>query len=390
MTMFNWPEIDITRLRNDRRENLRQVMREHNVSHLVLTGFDHIRYATDYRTQIIAESFDWFAAVVDEDGASQIFAPWIDETQKQPITDLPWIENLHPMPSWAPVVGHPKTWARGLADTLRGATRVGIELIDPQVLALLKDELPRTEFVSIGAALYDARIRKTDEEIVLLEAASAVNSLGAEAGKAAAVAGVTDHDILAAVMGEMQAAGPEFLSHSLCNHRRGDGGWFAEGTILQDGDPYFFDIGVYGKHGYASDIARTGFVGGEPRKEIKDTYRKLLTAHRIGEEAAKPGVRVSEVDRAVNDYLEKEGLPRTPYAMGHGVGLRACELPTIYRSHLIDRDQVIVENSVISLEPETGLVIDGEFMLLKVEDNYVVESDGVRRLSLAGYGLDDL
>jgi Xaa-Pro dipeptidase len=40
------------------------------------------------------------------------------------------------------------------------------------------------------------------------------------------------------------------------------------------------------------------------------------------------------------------------------------------------------------LEPETGLELDGRFLLLKLEDNYVVERDGVRRLSPAGYGLD--
>ena len=189
-------------------------------------------------------------------------------------------------------------------------------------------------------------------------------------------------------MATLQESGPEFLSHSLCNHRRGNGGWFAEGSVLAEGDPYFFDIGLYGRHGYASDIARTGFVGGDTRTEIKSVYAKLLKAHEVAAQAAKPGVRVSEIDDAVNAYLRSEGLPNTPYAIGHGVGLRACELPTIYRGPLMDRDQVLVENSVIALEPETGLEVDGEFLLLKLEDNYVVERDGVRRLSLAGYGLD--
>ena len=269
-----------------------------------------------------------------------------------------------------------------------GAKRVGVELIDPGVLRRLEGSLPDVDFVPIGRELYDVRIRKTPEEIRLLEDASIVNSLGAEAGHKAAEAGATDHDILAAVMGTLQASGPEFLSHSLCNHRRGDGGWFAEGTVLGEGDPYFFDIGVYGRHGYASDIARTGFVGGDTRTEIKQVYAKLLKAHEIGAELAKPGVRASQIDDAVNDYLRSEGLPTTPYSMGHGVGLRACELPTIYRGHLVDRDQTLVENSVISLNRRPGIEVDGEFMLLKVEDNYVVERDGLRRLSPAGYGLN--
>lgn len=383
--MYNWSTVDLTRLRADRRGTLTDYMRANGLSHLLVTGFDHIRYATDYRTQIIAEAFDWFAAVVDVDGEAEIFTPWVDQTHRDPVEDLPWIRAIHAMPSWAPVVGHPKIWARGLAEALRGATTVGIELVDPAILDLMKAELPNATFRSVGQDLYDLRIRKTEDEIRLLADASAVNAHAADAGRAAARAGATDHDVLAAIMQEAQRHGIEFWSHSLCNHRRGDGGWFAEGTILREGDPYFFDIGLYGAHGYASDIARTGFVGGEPRPEIGRVYEKLLTAHRIAEETARPGVRVSEVDDAVNRFLEREGLPTTPYAMGHGVGLRACELPTIYRNGLIDRDQRIVEGSVISLEPETGLYVDGEYVLLKVEDNYVVESDGVRRLSPAGY-----
>jgi Xaa-Pro dipeptidase len=386
--MYDWSAVDVDRLRNDRREAIADLMKRHGLSHLLLTGFDHIRYATDYRTQIIAEAFDWFAAVVDQDGRAEIFAPWVDETHVEPVDGLPWISKIHAMPSWAPIVGHPETWTAGLVGALGGATKVGIELIDPGVLRRLEAALSTTEFVPIGRELYDVRIRKTPDEIQLLEDASIVNSRGAEAGFKAAEPGMTDHDVLAAVMASLQESGPEFLSHSLCNHGRGDGGWFAEGTVLAEGDPYFFDIGLYGRHGYASDIARTGFVGGDTRAEIKSVYAKLLKAHEVAAEAAKPGVRVSRIDDAVNEYLRSEGLPTTPYAIGHGVGLRACELPTIYRGSLMDRDQVLVENSVIALEPETGLELDGRFLLLKLEDNYVVERDGVRRLSPAGYGLD--
>jgi hypothetical protein len=66
------------------------------------------------------------------------------------------------------------------------------------------------------------------------------------------------------------------------------------------------------------------------------------------------------------------------------VGLRACELPTIHRADRMSRDQVLQENSVISLEPETGVEVDGEFLLLKIEDNFVVESGGLRLLSVPG------
>ena len=190
--------------------------------------------------------------------------------------------------------------------------------------------------------------------------------------------------MLAMAMASLQSAGVEFLSHSLCNVRRGSGTWFAVGQVLREGDAYFFDIGCYGAGGYASDMARTGFVGKPPRA-VSDACRHLVEAHHVGESTARPGVRPSVVHEAINDYLRRQGLPVTPYALGHGVGLRACELPTIHRADRMARDQVLKAGMVISLEPETSVTIGDVPILLKIEDNYVVERDGLRRLTDARY-----
>ncbi|MGW6460169.1 M24 family metallopeptidase [Streptomyces sp. NPDC055078] len=384
--MYAWPTIDIDGLRSDRRGRLTAFMRENGLSHLILTGFDHIRYASDFRSLVISEGYDWFAAVVDAEGEVELFVPWVDEDIKQPEAELPWIRAVHPAPSWAPAVTHPDIWTQQMRQALTGARKVGFELVNPEVLDRLRAAMPETDFTPVGTRLYELRIEKTPDEITLLDAASKVNARAAEAAFARAGAGVVDFDVLAAAMSSAQSDGAEYLSHSLCNHRRGSGTWFGQGTTLREGDTFFFDIGVYGRGGYASDVARTGFVG-EPPRAVAEAYRKLITAHHIGEEKAKPGVRASEIDAAVNAYLASEGLPRTPYAMGHGVGLRACELPTIYRTNRVDRDFVLRENSVIALEPETGVQVGDQFVLLKIEDNYHVQSDGVRRLSDAGYAL---
>jgi len=378
--LYTWPEVDMPALRAWRVSGVCQLMAEQKVDHLLMSGFDNIRYATDYRTQIIGESFDWFAAVINADGGAELFVPWVDERQDEPLHDLPNIRAVHPLPSWTPAVPQAGYWARTIASRLDGARRVGYELIYPEVLEALQEQLPDTEFKPLGTALFDLRQVKHPIEVELLEAASLVNASAALAGLTAAQPGMTDFDILAVMMGHLQRAGVEFLSHSLCNHRRGSGTWFAAGTVLREGDPYFFDIGCYGAGGYASDIARTGFVG-DPHPALKAAYEVLQEAHLVGQQAAKPGVRASTVHDAVNAFLVGKGYPRTPYAMGHGVGIRACELPTICRADRTERDQIIQEGAVIALEPETGVEIDGEYVLVKIEDNFLVESDGLRLLS---------
>lgn len=370
---------DLSVLRAWRTERVRELMRDHQLDHLILTGFDNIRYATDYRTQIISEGFDWFAAVIDADGTADIFAPWVDEDTKN--SDLPVVQTVHPLPSWTPAVPHAPFWADSIAPCLQRPRRIGYELIYPEILSALQERLPDAEFIPVATALFDLRQVKHPDELALLERASKINATAAVRGIAAARPGMTDFEVLAVILAELQRTGVEYLTHSLCNHRRGSGTWFAAGTVLREGDPYFFDTGCYGVGGYASDIARTGFVG-EPSPVVRTAYNMLLDAYQVGQEAARPGVRASEVHQKINDYLESHGYPRTPYAMGHGVGLRACELPTIHRADRMSRDQMLQEGSVISLEPETGVEVDGEFLLLKIEDNFVVESDGLRLLSI--------
>jgi len=258
-------------------------------------------------------------------------------------------------------------------------------MLDGQLLETLRQELPDVGFTHVATELQDLRLVKERVELELLAATSRVNSRAAEAAMDGANAGMLDFDVLARAMESLQRDGVEYLSHSLCNVRRGSGTWFAVGNKLNNGDAFFFDIGCYGPGGYASDLARTSFVN-EPPKKVQDAYQRLLEAHHVGEEAARPGVRASSVHEAVNGFLLAHKLPITPYSVGHGVGLRACELPTIHRADRMGRDQALEEGMVISLEPETGVEVNGRFVLLKVEDNYVVERQGLRRLTEAHYG----
>ncbi len=389
--MYDWPAIDEAGLQRTRSERARALMDSLQLDHLLLTSFDNIRYVTGYRTLIIAEAFDWFAAIAGRDGDFEVFVPWVDEVGTEPDPGLPGLLAVHPLPSWTPAIPHVSYWVQALRGVLaeRQARRVGYEMLYAELLGPLTEAVAGVEFVPVSTALHDLRLRKDARELTLLEAASKVNSMAADAALKAAGAGLTDYGVLSVAMASLQAAGVEFLSHSLCNVRRGSGTWFAAGNELRDGDSFFFDIGCYGPGGYASDMARTGFVG-QPPPKVRDAYRQLLAAHRAGEAFARPGVRASSVHETINARLRQQGLPHTPYSMGHGVGLRACELPTIHRADRMGRDQVLQEGMVISLEPETGVEVNGRLIILKVEDNYVVEQGGLRRLTDAQYTVFDV
>ena len=380
--LYRWPEYDAVALHRARFARVESVMREQRVDALLLVGPDHIRYATDFRAHLTNES-EWFAALVHSDGEAELFLPYIDETASAPYPDLPWISRVHAIASWSAATANPRTWVRvvagGLA-ALGGARRIGVDGVDQTLLAGLCEAHPDYEFVSVTTALHRVRREKHPIEVELLEAASRVNAGAMEAALGAAHVGGTDHDVLAAAMNYQQAAGVEFVTHSVCNLRNGSGDWFAAGRRFAEGDPFFFDIGCYGAGGYASDAGRSGFVG-EGREEHLAAYEHLLTAHRIAQSLAVPGAKASTLLAACNEYLEGHGLGRTPYAIGHGVGLRICELPTLFSPGLMDEDVELIEGEVIALEPETTVVVDGVETVLKIEDNFVVEAAGLRQLT---------
>jgi Xaa-Pro aminopeptidase len=110
-------------------------------------------------------------------------------------------------------------------------------------------------------------------------------------------------------------------------------------------------------------------------------YRHLLEAYGLAQQACLPGARASEVHDVLNSYLVRNNLGRTPYPIGHGLGLRMCELPVVSQASLMDMDDVIEEGMCIALEPETTVLVDGEPVVLKVEDNFVVEANGLRALT---------
>ena len=123
-------------------------------------------------------------------------------------------------------------------------------------------------------------------------------------------------------------------------------------------------------------MCRTAFAG-TPPKAVEDAYALLRQAYGEGQAAAKPGIKASQLDAIVNEVLTKSGYPGTPYSMGHGVGMRACELPIIYRREMMDEDVELKEGMVITLEPETRVEHRGEKSFVKLEDTFEVTATGL-------------
>src|SRR5437667_211379 len=90
------------------------------------------------------------------------------------------------------------------ARALMGPRRLGYEMLYAELLGPLIEALPEVEFVPVTTALHDLRMRKDARELTLLEAASKVNSIAADAALRSAEAGMTDYDVLSVAMASLQ------------------------------------------------------------------------------------------------------------------------------------------------------------------------------------------
>jgi len=376
--------VDLQSMRRSRTSRVVALMHNLNLDHLILTGHDQIRYATDYRSLLVSEANDWCALVFSREAEGVMLVPDVDKEESLDENNKP-IARRVPVPSWSPASLHPRYWIEHIGlELIRGrAQRVGFDRIPWNILQGLSAKFPEIEIVGVEKELFELRAVKENTEIRLLELAGELNIATIHSTLSQASTNSTDSWILGQIAAGQLSGGAEAFTHSMCNVR-GSNSWFPQGERVGPRGAFFIDVGCYGLGGYASDLTRTCFVG-EPDTTVRAAYKVLQDALRIGQEIAQVGVKVSLIDSAVNGYLIDNGLPGTPYSMGHGIGLRSCEVPTVYRSHLMDDDKVLEIGNVISLEPETRVTTADGTYVLKIEDNFAIEAGGARSLVPPAY-----
>jgi Xaa-Pro aminopeptidase len=83
--------------------------------------------------------------------------------------------------------------------------------------------------------------------------------------------------------------------------------------------------------GYHSELERTMFVG-EPSDEQVHYFELMCEAQTIAIEALGPDVLVADVDRAVADYFEEQGVSElAQHHVGHNIGMDGHEPPYVDR-----------------------------------------------------------
>jgi len=377
--------VDFARLRKDRLEKSRKVLKDSGLGALVCFDADNIRYITSatigewardkmQRYCILPKDEDPILFEVGSRAAVQLEphgAPWLKGRVKPAIA---WGRGAVPEE-----VGAVDKCVAQIKEILAeyGLEKepIGFDLMD----VLLMKALQRAgiEIADGQTPLLHARVIKTDDEIELLNmAASLADAAYFEIAKNIRP-GIRENELVALAhkvffeLGSDRVECINCISGPRTNPHHHD---FTD-RVIRPGDIVFLDL-MNSYCGYHTCYYRT-FCCGKPTQEQKDLYNECWSWLRDSIKAVKPGATTADVaskwpgPEVLGCKTESEVLA---CQWGHGLGLGLWEFPVISRAWSLEHPQPIEENMYFALETYAGP--KGGRHGIRIEEDMVVTSSG--------------
>jgi len=232
------------------------------------------------------------------------------------------------------------------------------------------------KLVPVDDLIARRRMVKAPEELAVIREAVLINSRAFEAALKAIKPGVTESRLAATIEDRMRRFGaekPSFDTIVAAGARTALPHARPTDQRLQGNELVLVDMGAL-RHGYASDMTRTLYLG-RPSPKVRRMYGAVLEAQLAGIAAVRPGATAEQVDRACRKVLKSHGLDKYfTHSTGHGLGLEIHEAPRLGKG-----DTTRLEAGMaITIEP--GVYIEG-FGGIRIEDTVAVTPNGCEVLT---------
>ncbi len=254
---------------------------------------------------------------------------------------------------------------------------IGVDKVWPaRFLLALMDKMPSAKFVNASYIIDHIRQIKTADEQEKMRAASACNDKSMGELIPLVVKGMTEKEMgeeLLKIYLKNGAQGHSFDPIVAYGDNAADPHHEPDDSKGVYGNAVVLDIGCM-KYGYCADMTRTVFIG-KASDKAKEIYEVVKEANRRGIEAAKPGARFCDVDRAARDYIEEQGYGAYfTHRTGHNIGMEVHE----YGDVSFTNENVLKPGMCFSVEP--GIYIPG-VAGVRIEDLVLITEDGCEVLN---------
>jgi Xaa-Pro dipeptidase len=354
--------------RAERQEKARQLMRENNLSAILLTEGTSLNYFTGIRW--------WggerlFAMVLPAKGAAFYVSPAFEEGRaREQIALSP--EGKNPdVRVWQEDESPYSRVAQGLSDRGIASGTIGFE---ETVRFVFSDNVRRAaasaSFTSATPVTAGCRMIKSAHEIDLMRLAGKVTLAAYQATYSALRVGMTHKEVIDLVVTAHRQLGFEGEALVLFDEFSAFPHGSVTPQIIRDGTIILVDGGCT-VEGYASDITRM-FVVGKARDKMKQVFEIVHRAQSAALAAARPGVEAGSVDAAARKVISDAGYgPDYKYfthRLGHGMGMDGHEWPYLVRGNTTKLQPQM------TFSDEPGIYIRGEFGVRLEDDMHILEN----------------
>ena len=139
--------------------------------------------------------------------------------------------------------------------------------------------------------------------------------------------------------------------------------------IVNEGDIVSIDLGAV-KNGYNGDNAAT-FICGTCSPEVKRLVETTRESLYKGIEQANPGGRIGDIGFAVQSYCEERGFSVVRDFVGHGVGTKLHEEPSVPNFGHAGRGIRLLPGMTLAIEPMINL---GTYKVKTLSDGWTVKT----------------
>ena len=359
--------------------NLSKVMKvieSNNLDCLLLVGSPNIKY-------LIRSNFEGSIALITKDGSKYLITPFLDLNRA-----LNYVKGFE-IYTWASKgaegydVPSDRVLTGKLSDVLiniikrEGCRVVGIDMgyMEPGFKELTERLGKEFTLKDVTKDILNARMIKESDEVSLMRKALEITEGAIKEVVNEIKDGMTELEVAGLLEYHMRKLGAE---------------WFAFPTIVAYGinssyphafatsqkvgkeGPIVMDLGaVYSC--YSSDITRTITLGNDP--ELRRLIEVVAEAMHAGIDRAGPGVKASEVDKVVREFLSRHGLKKYfIHSTGHGVGIEVHEPPRLSPTS----DTELKPGMVVTVEP--GIYIRSKYGI-RVENMVLITKGGAEVLN---------
>ncbi len=328
--------VDLEALRCKRIAKADEQRKKAGVDALLVWKDENCRYLTDLRPQLIAGKTTALNGALLVEGRTPILFCSGGERDRVDRT-MPWIEEAHTIP-----IIEEKALVEGMVRDILGPVlrkygltdaRLGLDEANTVFTKALSGQFPKLAIEDGDTPMQQARMIKLEEEIILLEEATAIADAVCATATATVADGVRECEVAGEAMRTLFRLGGEYAhvmtpfvasgEHMAPPHR------ICSDKLIRHGDVVFIDIGAaWG--GYFGDMART-IICGKASDEQKRIYTAVYEGLKAGIAQMRAGRTNKDAAEALIRAADQYGLGGRFLSLfiGHGVGMGANEPPYI-------------------------------------------------------------